>query len=253
MGDGVDSGAVGERVIIDGWLRDPDGLQNPEKAGYFGSERDGGMAEYTTTPVRNALDINSRLTDAELPAFSCSYSTADGMFSCSDVSAADTFLVPGAYGGVDGALVPLARRRDATVIALMSESKQIEVAALGPDRLLPRAPADLRAPLGDVRVTVVTDVVGGPYWRSLIDVLERGGRNTCSGAIARPMVELDLRTFCLRDLTFHGSTIIGLEVIPNLVGHMRSARLSLPWPRPTRCGSCVRPRLRSSPSSTPAT
>lgn len=44
-------------------------------------------------------------------------------------------------------------------------------------------------------------------WPKLIDMLERGGRYTCSGAIAGPIVQFDLRTFYLRDLTFTGSTV----------------------------------------------
>jgi NADPH:quinone reductase-like Zn-dependent oxidoreductase len=63
-----------------------------------------------------------------------------------------------------GALVQLAKRRGARVIALAAEAKHAEVAALGPDRILPRAPEDLRARLGAERITVVADVVGGPYW-----------------------------------------------------------------------------------------
>ena len=89
--------------------------------------------------------------------------------------------------------------------------------ALGADQVLPRAPKDLRAALGDAKITVVADVVGGAYWPQLIDVLERGGRYTCSGAIAGPIVELDLRTFYLRDLTFTGSTVITPDVMPDLV------------------------------------
>lgn len=60
-------------------------------------------------------------------------------------------------------------------------------------------------------------VVGGPGWPDLIELLERGGRYTCSGAIAGPMVELDLRTFYLNDLTFTGSTVIDQNVMPELV------------------------------------
>ncbi len=54
VGEGVDPARIGERVITDGWLRDPDDLDNLNKTGYFGSERDGGFAAYTTTPARNA-------------------------------------------------------------------------------------------------------------------------------------------------------------------------------------------------------
>lgn len=225
VGAGVDPHRIGERVITDNWLRDPDDPDNMEKTGYFGSERDGGFAEFTTVPAVNARAVQSNLSDAELATFSCSFSTAEGMLTRAKVTDADTVLVPGASGGVGGALVQLAKRRGAHVIAMASESKHDEVAKLGSDRLLPRAPDDLRAALGAEKITVVADVVGGSYWPQLIDALERGGRYTCSGAIAGPMVELDLRTFYLRDLTFTGSTVIDPEVMTNLIRYIEADEL----------------------------
>lgn len=222
VGEGVDPSRIGERVITDNWLRDPSDPTNMDKTGYFGSERDGGFAEYTTLPSTNALAVQSDLTDAELATFSCSYSTAEGMLTRANVTATDTVLVPGASGGVGGALVQLAKRRGARVIALASDSKHKDVLALGADRVLPRTPQNLRAALDDEQITVVADIVGGAHWMSLIDVLERGGRYTCSGAIAGPMVHLDLRTFYLRDLTFTGSTVIAPTVTENLVKYIEA-------------------------------
>ena len=225
VGQGVDAARIGERVITDNWLRAPDAPLDKTKTGYFGSERDGGFAEYTTLPARNALAITSDLSDAELATFSCSYSTAEGMLTRAAVTGADTVLVPGASGGVGGALVQLAKRRGARVIAMASEAKHADVAALGPDRLLPRAPDTLRAALGGEAITVVADVIGGASWPALIDILDRGGRYTCSGAIAGPMVELDLRTLYLRDLTFTGSTVIDPEVMPNLIRYIEAGEI----------------------------
>lgn len=225
VGTGVDRSRIGERVITDNWLRDPDDPGNKDKTGYFGSERDGGFAEYTTIPATNALAVNSALSDAELATFSCSYSTAEGMLTRAMVTTGDTVLVPGASGGVGGALVQLAKRRGARVVAMASETKHAEVAAFGPDRILPRAPDDLRTALGDEKITVVADVVGGPYWPKLIDILERGGRYTCSGAIAGPIVTFDLRTFYLRDMTFTGSTVIDPEVMPNLISYIETGEI----------------------------
>lgn len=119
----------------------------------------------------------------------------------------------------------LAKLRGARVIAMTSDAKREDVAALNPDLILPRAPENLRAALGNEQITVVADVVGGPYWSTLIDVLERGGRYTCSGAIAGPMVQLDLRTMYLRDLTFIGSTVIDPQVMLNLVAYLEAGHL----------------------------
>ncbi|MEL6211613.1 MAG: zinc-binding dehydrogenase, partial [Pseudomonadota bacterium] len=73
----------------------------------------------------------------------------------------------------------------------------------------------------------------------LIDILERGGRYTCSGAIAGPMVELDLRTFYLRDLTFTGSTVIDREVMPNLIRYIEAGEI-----RPSLAASYPLDQLR---------
>ncbi|WP_234899369.1 alcohol dehydrogenase family protein [Ruegeria lacuscaerulensis] len=225
VGAGVDPARIGQRVITDGWLRDPDDPGNMDKTGYYGSERDGGFAEYATTLAVNAVPITSDLSDAELATFSCSYSTAEGMLTRANVTEKDTVLVPGASGGVGGALVQLAKRRGARVIAMASEAKHADVAELGPDMILPRAPENLRKVLDGEKITVVADVVGGSYWPSLIDILERGGRYTCSGAIAGPMVEFDLRTFYLRDLTFTGSTVIDPQVMQNLVKYIEAGEI----------------------------
>jgi NADPH:quinone reductase-like Zn-dependent oxidoreductase len=72
VGQGVNAARIGERVISDNWLRDPDTPGDINKTGYFGSERIGGFAEYTTMPTQNTLVVNSNVSDAELATFSCS-------------------------------------------------------------------------------------------------------------------------------------------------------------------------------------
>ena len=225
VGPGVDPARVGERVITDNWLRDPADPDNLQKVGYFGSERDGGFAEYTTIPGQNALAVNSSFSDAELATFSCSYATAEGMLSRANVNERDTVLIPGASGGVGGALVQLAKQRGARVIAMASESKHAELAALGPDVILPRAPKHLSKALAGEQVTVIADVVGGDDWPARLECLARGGRYTCSGAIAGPLVSFDLRTFYLRDLTFTGSTVTAPSVIKRVITAIESGKL----------------------------
>jgi NADPH:quinone reductase-like Zn-dependent oxidoreductase len=225
VGQGVDPARIGQRIISDNWLRDPANPLDKTKATYFGSERDGGFAQYTVLPTQNALAVRSSLSDAELATFSCSYATAEGMLTRAHVTADDTVLVPGASGGVGGALVQLAKRRGARVIAMASKAKHGDVAKFGPDVILPRDPANLRDALGDEKITVVADVVGGPYWPNLIEILERGGRYTCSGAIAGPVVDFDLRIFYLNDLTFTGSTVTPPEIMQNIVKYIESGAI----------------------------
>ena len=228
VGADAPSDLIGKRVMVDGWQREWSDPLNMDKARYFGSEQDGGFAEFTKADHRGVEVVESDLSDAELATFQCSYTTAEGMLTRAGVSDADTVLVPGASGGVGGALVQMAKRRGARVIAMASEAKHAEVAEYNPDMLLPRAPEDLRAALGNEKITVVADIVGGPYFPILIESLERGGRYTCSGAIAGPIVELDLRTFYLRDLTFTGSTVVPPGTLASVVRYIEAGEIR-PW------------------------
>lgn len=224
VGEGVDIGLVGKRVLVDTWLRDWDDPTNLQKCGYFGSECDGGFAEYAKVDHRNVHPVESDLSDAELATFATSYVTAENMLNRANVGASDTVLVPGASGGVGSALVQLAKRRGARVVAMCSPDKADIVQSLTPAAVLPRAPEDLNAALMDAigapKVSVVADVVGGAYWPKLIDAIARGGRYTCAGAIAGPIVEFDLRSFYLEDMTFTGATIVPPGVFADLVGYI---------------------------------
>ena len=229
VGANADPALIGKRVMADCWLRNRDDLDDLHNVGYFGSERDGGFAAYTTADHRNVLPVNSSLSSAELATFSCSYTTAENMLNRANVGADDRVLITGASGGVGSALVQLANRRGAKTIALASPAKHDALSELNPTALLDRSPSDLSAALkastGFETVTVVTDIVGGPYFGTLIDVLDRGGRYACSGAIAGPMVELDLRTLYLRDLTFHGCTVTTPNVFGDLVGYIERGEI----------------------------
>ena len=224
VGAKADASLIGKRVITDGWLRNWDEPMNKESSGYFGSECDGGYAEFTKTDHRNVGVVDSRLSDAELATFSCSYTTAEGMLSRANVTDTDTVLVTGASGGVGSALIQLAKRRGANVIGLAAEAKHDDIKKLGADHLLPRKPDSIHAALkqivGKDTVSVVADIVGGDAFPSLLDALERGGRYTCSGAIAGSMVELDLRTFYLRDLTLTGSTVVPPHIFNDVVEYI---------------------------------
>ncbi len=229
VGAEADPSLIGKRVMVETWIRDWDHPMELDRIGYFGSECDGGFAEYCAIDQRYIHPIESTLSDAELATFATSYFTAENMLNRANVGANDVVLVPGASGGVGGALIQLAKRRGARVVALCSPSKAEAVAACGPDAILDRSPANLRKALreaiGQDTVSVVADVVGGASWPALIDVIERGGRYTCAGAIAGPMVNFDLRTFYLRDLTFTGATIVPPGVFADLVGYIERGEI----------------------------
>lgn len=76
---------------------------------------------------------------------------------------------------------------------------------------------DYVARLGANSVDIVIDLVAGPKWPSLLEVLRPGGRYAAAGAIGGPIVPLDVRTLYLKDLSFFGCTVLEPSVFGNLV------------------------------------
>ena len=67
---------------------------------------------------------------------------------------------------------------------------------------------------------MVIDLVAGERWGDLLDVLKKGGRYAAAGAIAGPIVELDVRTLYLKDLVLIGCTFQDRKVFENLIGYI---------------------------------
>lgn len=222
-GSRVAPARVGERVLVDPVLRDRP-VAGGVKTLYLGSDCNGGFAGYVCVPSVNAYAVGSSLEDSELAGFPCSYSAAENMLTRAAVQSGDTVLVTGASGGVGSAAVQLAKRRGATIIALAAGPKAAQVERLGASRVLPRD-ANLPTALGRASIDVVIDVVGGAQFGALLDILRTGGRYAVAGAIAGPVVSLDLRTLYLKDLRLLGCTIPGPEVFPNLVGYIERGEI----------------------------
>ncbi|MCY4371940.1 MAG: alcohol dehydrogenase family protein [bacterium] len=242
VGPSVDPDRLGERVMIDAWLRDPQG--DLAAAGYLGSERDGGYAEYVSVPAANAHPIHTNLTDVELAGFPCSYSTAEHMLERAGAGEGDCVLVTGASGGVGSALIQLAGRRGAVTLGISTRAKAAVVGELtGADHILDRDSPSLSSEILDLSgggVDVLADVVGGPLFPKLFDTIRRGGHYAVAGAIGGPTVDLDLRTLYLRDITMHGCTVLPPRVFANLVRYIENGEI-----RPLVARSYPLHRLRS--------
>ena len=215
VGNEIGEHRMGERVLVEPCIREANG-QMLEQPWYFGSECDGGFASYTVVASRHAYRINSQLTDTELASFPCSYSTAENLLTRSNTEADDIVLVTGASGGVGSAAVQLARARGAQVIAVTSPAKADDVRRLGAGQTLTREDSVVEK-LGKDSVDVVIDLVGGTQWPELLDALRPGGRYAVSGAIGGHMVELDIRTLYLKDLSLFGCTVLEPRVFTNLI------------------------------------
>lgn len=210
VGAGVDAARIGERVLVRA-MSSQVNADGTVVTSTFGSECNGGFAQFTKASSHNALAVTSELSDIELAALPCAFSTAEGMLQRAKVGA-EAVLITGASGGVGAAAVQLAHLRGARVWAVTQASKADAVMALGAHDTLERdaiPPAD--------SFDVVLDLVGGSAFPALLDCLKTGGRYVTSGAIAGPIVPLDLRTLYLKDLTLFGSTYQPDSVFEDLV------------------------------------
>ena len=215
VGEEVDERRIGERVLVEPCLWEVGGRKLPSPW-FLGSECDGGFAEYTVVASAHAHAIDSRRTDVELASFPCSYSTAENMLTRSGVKAGERVLVTGASGGVGSAAVQLAKARGAIVVAQTAPPKARDLLGIGADEIVYRGEDPVEA-IGPDNVDVVIDLVAGAQWPRLLEVLRRGGRYAVSGAIGGPLVQLDVRTLYLKDLSLFGCTALEPGVFANLV------------------------------------
>jgi len=220
LGAGVTGISVGMRVTCPTNQPEPT-AENPCAMRVIGSEYDGAFAQFCCVPVDQLYDVSaSPLSDVEIAAMPCAFGTAENLLDRAGVGKGMHILVTGASGGVGLAAVQLAKLRAAEVTALASPSKQAAVREAGAGTVLGRD-ANLPAQSFDV----VIDVVGGPGWGSAIDALRPGGRYAVSGAIAGPIVEADLRTIYLNDLTLYGCTYQSRQVFAGLVDLINAGRV----------------------------
>ena len=222
VGEGVAVNRIGSRVLVEPVFR-AEGAPL-DSAIYFGSERDGAFAEFAVAPSRHAHAVDCEWSDAELASIPCAYSAAENMLTRAELAKGETVLITGASGGVGSAAVQLAKRRGARVVGVVAADKAAAVRAIGADDTIDRG-SDLLATLERESVDVVIDVVGGPQFDGLLQLLKRGGRYAVAGAIAGPIVSLDLRTLYLKDLRLLGCTVIEATVFPNLISYIERGEI----------------------------
>ncbi|TCL07980.1 NADPH:quinone reductase-like Zn-dependent oxidoreductase [Shimia isoporae] len=214
--------AIGTRVLVRACMRER-GFDHMDNI-WMGSDFDGAFAQYVKVPASEVFPVSCGWSDAELATIPCAYGTAENMVHRAGVGAGHRVLIPGASGGVGSALVQLVKRRGAEAIAITSASKRDTLMDVGADKVLLRDD-DLLAELGEQSVDVVIDNVAGAGFGTLLKLLRRGGRYASSGAIAGPIVDLDMRDMYLKDIRLIGCTAWDEPVFPNLVGYIERGEI----------------------------
>jgi NADPH:quinone reductase-like Zn-dependent oxidoreductase len=219
---GGDESSIGSRVLVRACIR-PQGFSSMENI-WMASDFDGAFAQYVKVPAAEVFAVDCDWTDAELATIPCAYGTAENMLHRAGVAKGMRVLIAGASGGVGSAAVQLAKRRGARVIGIAGKSKIDQVRSIGADQVLERG-SDIVSELGKDSIDVVVDNVAGSGFGVMLDVLKRGGIYVSSGAIGGPLVELDMRTFYLKDLTLIGCTAWDEPVFPNLISYIERGEI----------------------------
>lgn len=222
-GASVDHGLIGRRVLVRTMQPAGDSAEGPVTV-TVGSEMDGGFADYVAMPAEMVVPVECNWTDIELASIPCAWSTAENMLERIGVASGDCVLVTGASGGVGSAAVQLAKRRGAHVTAIAARTKHGFLERIGADRVIARD-EDVSAAIDRSSVDVIVDLVGGEEWPALLACLKRGGRYVVSGAIAGPIVPLDLRDLYLNDWTLKGATWQPMAVLENLVRYIEAGEI----------------------------
>ncbi len=213
--DEADQHLVGKRVLVRACIRH-EGFESRENI-WMASDFDGAFAQYVKISASEVFPVECDWSDAELGTIPCAYGTSENMVQRSGVKAGDRVYVAGASGGVGSAVVQLAKRRGAYVIAAAEGEDKIErVRSYGADEVIDYGRNALEV-LGEMSVDIIIDNVAGENFVNNLKLLKRGGRYASSGAIAGPIVELDFRTMYLRDLTLVGCTGWDEDVFPSVI------------------------------------
>lgn len=221
IGSGGDPALLGRRVLVRACMR-PHGFASMKNV-WMASDFDGAFAQFVKVPQAEIFPADCAWSDAELATIPCAYGTAENMLHRARVGAGDHVLITGASGGVGSAALQLSKRRGAAVTAVTTAEKAAALRAIGADHILDRQ-AGMPVLLKET-IDVVVDNVAGPGFGAVLKTLKRGGRYVSSGAIAGPIVALDMRDFYLKDLTLIGCTAWDEPVFPNLVGYIERGEI----------------------------
>ena len=192
---------------------------------WMGSDCDGSFAEYVKVPVTEVFVVESEWSDEELACIPCVFGTSENMMLHIDPKPKSTILITGASGGVGSACVQLAKLRNCYVIGITSSvdiRKTLE--EIGCDEIYLTS-SNLLQEIGENKVDIIMDNVGGKMFPILLKLLKIGGKYISSGAISGAIVNLDLRDLYLKDIQIIGTTCWEEQVFPNIISYIENNRI----------------------------
>ncbi len=219
VGEGVESVAVGDRVVVYAilWCGECDfcrrgaGENSCRNFRVIGVQTWGGYADYVKVPARNLVALRDEVAFDDAATLSVSYITSyHGLVKLAGLNGDDTVLVQAAGSGVGAAAIQLAKLAGARVIATTGAPWKFDRAkAIGADVVLnyndEAWPEQVREATGGRGVSLAFDNNGAETFARSVSCLDRRGRIVSSGATGSWGVQLDLRALYrnMNALHFH--------------------------------------------------
>lgn len=198
VGEGVTAYRPGDRVIV---LRSDIGVNRP-----------GTFAQKVAVPVESLAAAPAGWTDEQDGGAALVYLTAYQALTQWGELKPSVVLVSGASGGVGVATVQLAIAAGHTAVALSrSAAKSEKLRALGAAMCFDPTDASwtdqLKRSLGDRRVDLAVDNIGGPGFSQVISVLGHHGRVSAVGRLAGPVPDFNVATLFFRRIRIGGVSV----------------------------------------------
>ncbi len=166
VGDGVDSHAVGDRVLA--------------------GTRFGGYAELVSVPAAQVIALPEKLSFEQGAAFPVNYTTAwAALMIMGGLRSGDRTLIHAAAGGVGIAATQVAKRAGAEVFGTASPAKHDAIRAQGVDHAIDYRSQDFAAEAmritGGTGLDVIIDAIGPSSFKKDYKILRPGGRMVMYG------------------------------------------------------------------------
>jgi len=180
------------------------------RSGEIGVSRHGTLAEKVAVPAVSIAKIPRGWTDPQAAAGPLVYLTAyQALNSFGDLPAPAVVLVSGASGGVGVASIHLGKAMGHRVIGLSrGTAKRDALMKQGAEAIFDPTEATwrkkLREHLGDKKVDLAIDNIGGELFNDLIDTLGNNGRIAVVGRLAGPVPQFNTASLLFRRITVRG-------------------------------------------------
>jgi zinc-binding alcohol dehydrogenase/oxidoreductase len=207
LGEGVDTFAVGDRVVIN------PGIPHGGRITVIGEHTDGTHAELIAVPAENVHPVPDSLTFEQAAAFPLVYETVYRMLvTRAGLREGEWVLAWGVGSGIGTATLALATALGARVIATSSsDGKLARAAELGAEVTINHESEDVakrvKEATGGHGADVVVEHVGEATWQTSLSAAAPNARVAVCGATTGPNPKAALHRIWWKQLSILGSTM----------------------------------------------